>query len=41
MDAMWRPAGRGGDHMLPIEYPDATVSVIASFLAHCRTGLKA
>jgi pimeloyl-ACP methyl ester carboxylesterase len=24
----------GGDHMLPIEYPDATASAIASFLAH-------
>jgi pimeloyl-ACP methyl ester carboxylesterase len=31
----------GGDHMLPIEYPDATASAIASFLAHSRTGLKA
>ena len=31
----------GGDHMLPIEYPDATASAIASFLAHRRTGLKA
>ena len=24
----------GGDHMLPIEYPDATASAIAAFLAH-------
>ena len=31
----------GGDHMLPIEYPDATASAIASFLTRSRTGLKA
>jgi pimeloyl-ACP methyl ester carboxylesterase len=31
----------GGDHMLPIEYPDATAAAIASFLARSRTVLKA
>jgi pimeloyl-ACP methyl ester carboxylesterase len=31
----------GGDHMLPIEYPDATASAIASFLARSRAGRKA
>ena len=27
----------GGDHMLPIEYPDATAAAIASFLSHRGT----
>jgi pimeloyl-ACP methyl ester carboxylesterase len=31
----------GADHMLPIEYPDATAAAIASFLARSGTVLKA